>query len=180
MQIMKDLGAPMLGFFALATDSFRKPHRKMWRVRVPFYFYIFLFTSLLLSQLFIEKFNDNIVPTDTFYCGDAAGRLAKWKTPKTKKDFSCSDRKFAANCEIPFFTPEEYFLGEKPTDQWSWDGQNPRDLLAKFPEKDVPIPFEPVGQKEIEVRENKMNRMLCVIETMRGNCFELFGLMCEV
>src|SRR5581483_6127964 len=36
------------------------------------------------------------------YIGDAAGRQG---------DFSCDDRKFAYNCEIPFATPEEYFTG---------------------------------------------------------------------
>ena len=34
---------------------------------------------------------------------------------KRKKDFSCSDRLFAVNNDLRFYTPEEYFLGQKPT-----------------------------------------------------------------
>lgn len=46
---------------------------------------------------------------ESFYCGDAAGRPAKGKR---KKDFSDTDRKFAINIGIKFYTPEMYFLGE--------------------------------------------------------------------
>lgn len=48
--------------------------------------------------------DDNGAVTDIFYVGDAAGR---------KGDFSDSDRKFAHNCGIDFYTPEEFFLGAK-------------------------------------------------------------------
>ena len=43
--------------------------------------------------------------------GDAAGRPAN-KISGRKKDFSASDRTFAINCDIPFKTPEQYFLGK--------------------------------------------------------------------
>ena len=42
-----------------------------------------------------------------------------------KKDFSCSDRKFAKNIGLPFFTPEEYFLGEEECTDYDWDAFNP-------------------------------------------------------
>jgi len=38
-----------------------------------------------------------------------------------KKDFSCSDRKFAHNLNLKFFTPEEYFLNEDPA-KFEWGG----------------------------------------------------------
>ena len=51
----------------------------------------------------IKKVDEN-----SFYCGDAVGRLGK------NKDFSCSDRLFAYNIGINFFEPEEFFLDEQP------------------------------------------------------------------
>ena len=45
-----------------------------------------------------------------------------------KKDWSCSDRKYAANIGLPFYTPDEFFLGEPPTHKFDWDGFNPFTL----------------------------------------------------
>ena len=52
------------------------------------------------------------------YCGDAAGRLVG-HLPGRKKDFSCSDRLLATNLGVNFFTPEELFLGHKPSKQYN-------------------------------------------------------------
>jgi len=57
------------------------------------------------------------------YIGDAAGR---------PNDFSCSDRKFADNLGIPFYTPEEYFLGDsRDTTLWTW-GWSPYDYMRNI------------------------------------------------
>ena len=45
-----------------------------------------------------------------------------------KKDFSCTDRKFAANLNLPFFTPEEHFQGLLKSSKFSWGEFDPRAL----------------------------------------------------
>lgn len=67
-------------------------------------------------ELFLQR-NGPVDLDQSFYVGDAAGRPADGIHPK---DFSCSDRKFASNVGIKFYTPEEYFLGEAPR-PFSWD-----------------------------------------------------------
>ena len=63
---------------------------------------------------------------DSFYVGDAAGRVENW-APKMKKDFSCSDRKFAANVSLPFYTPEEFFLNSNKA-RFSWGEFQPMEI----------------------------------------------------
>lgn len=65
----------------------------------------------------------------SFFVGDAAGRPAAWNgDKKTKKDFSCTDRKFAANAGLRFLTPEEFFLGASPA-KFDWGSIDPAALL---------------------------------------------------
>lgn len=47
---------------------------------------------------------------ESFYCGDAAGRLANW-APGKKKDHSMADKLLAENLGLKFYTPEQFFLG---------------------------------------------------------------------
>jgi bifunctional polynucleotide phosphatase/kinase len=55
-------------------------------------------------QKFIpEKIQYTCISNESFYCGDACGRI---------KDFSNTDLKFALNCFLNFKTPEEVFLNE--------------------------------------------------------------------
>jgi len=46
-----------------------------------------------------------------------------------KKDFSCSDRKFAANVGLSFKTPEEFFLSEAPHPIFTWDAIDPKEVI---------------------------------------------------
>jgi bifunctional polynucleotide phosphatase/kinase len=68
---------------------------------------------------------------ESFYCGDAAGRAKNW-APGKPRDFACSDRMFAANCNLSFHTPEEFFFAEKACVNWNWGAPNPHEFLAKF------------------------------------------------
>ena len=59
-----------------------------------------------LFMLFLQKNNCSVNFDESFYVGDAAGRI---ECENFKKDFSCSDRKFAHNCGLKFMTPETFF-----------------------------------------------------------------------
>ena len=95
--MIKDVGVPMHAFVASADDLYRKPAVDMW--------------SFMLAHCNGGQAVDQAV---SVYVGDAAGRPAAWDgDAKTKKDFSASDRKFAFNVGVSFYTPEEYFLNSK-------------------------------------------------------------------
>ncbi|XP_067651415.1 bifunctional polynucleotide phosphatase/kinase-like [Haliotis asinina] len=93
--IVEKLGVPVQIFIASGSGIYRKPSIGMWKYM-------------------IKKQNDGIRVNmaESFYCGDAAGRPDKW-TQGRKKDFSCSDRLFALNIGLKFYTPEEYFREHK-------------------------------------------------------------------
>ena len=78
--ILKRLGVDALVFVSVSdTGYYRKPRPGVWK--------------------WLERRGNSGVVVDrsqSFYCGDAAGREAGWSSGK-KKDFSCSDRLFADN-----------------------------------------------------------------------------------
>ena len=67
-----------------------------------------------MLNFFIEKTNIKLDYKNSFYVGDAAGRL---KTKTNKKDFACSDRMFALNANLKFYTPEEFFIEDYKDDR---------------------------------------------------------------
>lgn len=85
-RIVEKIGIPLRGFISTGQGEYRKPMIGMWNELIK---------------------NETVDLSESFYCGDAAGRPA---TKKTKKDFSNSDRFFAQNIGIKFYTPEELFL----------------------------------------------------------------------
>ena len=107
------VGIPITAFAAIAYDNHRKPHTKMWSE---------------MQKLLNYK--------NALFVGDAAGRI---KDKKNKKDFSCSDRKFAFNLGISFQTPEEFFLGEKVERKWEWGGFDSSEFLKNFKPRNLPI-----------------------------------------
>lgn len=108
--IITELNIPISVYISTANDWYRKPCTTMW-------------------EMFLNHMNISNVDFMSFYCGDAAGRV-------TPKDFSVSDRKFAHNCRLTFFTPEEFFLSEMINDNYSWRSTDPRELYDGYSDKD--------------------------------------------
>ncbi|KAK7200618.1 Polynucleotide kinase 3 phosphatase/AAA domain containing protein [Novymonas esmeraldas] len=106
VQLSAAAGVPLCACVATREDSWRKPSPRMW--------------GLLEER--VQKCVRNALGVDaaaaspavdclafSFFVGDAAGRLAPTLAGR-KKDFSASDRAFAHNMRLPFFTPEMFFL----------------------------------------------------------------------
>ncbi|CAH0398377.1 unnamed protein product [Chilo suppressalis] len=95
--ILNKLDVPIQVFLATGKSIYRKPTTGMWKILT-------------------EKKNDGIIiaKDDSFYCGDAAGRVANW-APGKKKDHSMADRLMAENLGLKFYTPEQFFLGHSIT-----------------------------------------------------------------
>lgn len=135
------------GFFyaAKAEDIYRKPNLGMW---------------LELKKDIRKKYNlaeDSKlkISKKSFYCGDAAGRLApsilkKKIYPKNKKgDFSDTDRKFALNIGLKFITPEEFYLNIDKPEPYKLSGFDPKKFLDEY--------------KSIKVKEFKPRKKEMVI-----------------
>ncbi|XP_074535917.1 bifunctional polynucleotide phosphatase/kinase [Halichoeres trimaculatus] len=118
--ILATLKLPVQVFVATGPGIYRKPVMGMW-------------------DYLCEKGNDGVAvdKTQSLFVGDAAGRPENWAPGKKKKDFSCSDRLFALNIGLQFYTPEEFFLGWKsaPYNMPSFD---PRKLDANAQLYDPP------------------------------------------
>eukprot|EP01107_Rhizomastix_libera_P012407 TRINITY_DN3096_c0_g5_i1.p1 TRINITY_DN3096_c0_g5~~TRINITY_DN3096_c0_g5_i1.p1 ORF type:complete len:602 (-),score=205.24 TRINITY_DN3096_c0_g5_i1:130-1911(-) len=131
--VIAAVGVPMLALVATSDDRFRKPQTDTWDVLV----------YALNGGLFDKS--------KSMFIGDAAGRAAAWDGKKTtKKDFSCSDRKFAYNVGVAFQTPEEFFLGDKPA-PFDWGCPDPKTLLSSKPSLFTDGTNGPVASKTQEL-----------------------------
>ncbi|PCH38769.1 PNK3P-domain-containing protein [Wolfiporia cocos MD-104 SS10] len=114
---------PFRLFAATAKDSYRKPIPGMWYE---------------LERMYAEK-QVRIDMQNSFFVGDAAGRPS---------DLAGTDRKWALNVGIPFYTPEEYFL-ELPPAPYTLTGFHvsslPTDLPRVTPTSTPIVPLTPNG-----------------------------------
>jgi polynucleotide 5'-kinase 3'-phosphatase len=100
-RVQQALGVP-LAFYASYSkvDRCRKPAPGMWEQ---------LTHDFMQKGVVIDK-------SRSFYCGDAAGRPVGFKPwgAVEKKDFADTDRRFAINAGLTFYTPEQFFHGTDP------------------------------------------------------------------
>lgn len=131
--IFRALDIPLLLYAATGHDIFRKPRPGM-------------FTEMCHDL----DLDNKDVPValnidESFFVGDAAGRSAASGSSKRSVDHSSSDRKFALNNALRFFTPEEFFHSAKP-EEYFLDGFDP--LAYKGPTKRDHL-FERLAKQEI-------------------------------
>lgn len=128
--IRSKLGIPIQVFISSGSGKYRKPAIGMWK-------YLSVKANGSVS----------VELESSFYCGDAAGREAKW-APGKKKDHSSVDRLFAINVGLKFYTPEEFFLGQRSVPYKKPDFE-PRNVDASGPL--MQPPDAPLFQKKQEV-----------------------------
>jgi bifunctional polynucleotide phosphatase/kinase len=84
--IVNKLDVEIMIFCSTGNNKYRKP------------------SPVFFNEILLNNLSKYIKLSESYYCGDAAGR---------KNDFSDCDYKFAINCFIPFKTPEDLFCDEK-------------------------------------------------------------------
>lgn len=113
--VIAKIGVPVQVLVSTGMDIYRKPAPGMW-------------------SYLVDVGNEGLaIDVDSsFYVGDAAGRPANWGPGKKKKDFASGDRLFALNIGLKFYTPEEFFLDQKPA-PFSLPEFDPRALNPNAP-----------------------------------------------
>ena len=146
-----------------------------------------------------KKWEGRIDLGKCFYVGDAAGRCKSGV--RRKKDWSDSDKKFAINIGIEFYTPEEFFEGRKKgSEKFVLSGFNPRkdlvlgddqggkDIIFGGDDKDMKEVFKgiirpkEVGESLLEEIENERQCLVLLVgfpasgkSTMTQRFLEPFG-----
>lgn len=113
-EMSADAGVEMSALLSTKKDKFRKPEVGMW-----------FFVVNTLNTKAIEASN-------CFFVGDLAGRPAG---PNRPKDQSDDDKKFALNCGLKFYTPEEMFPAEELDQSQSLSPDEFPETVLEEPEK---------------------------------------------
>ena len=132
-KLVELLGFEISIFISTQKDINRKPNTGMF-------------------DFFVEKTNIKLDYKNSFYVGDAAGRL---KTKDNKKDFSCSDRFYALNTNLKFYSPEEFFIKDYKNNR-KYDCINKSETLF-LKGKKLEIELEKQKNKIKEIYKNKNN-----------------------
>ncbi|SGY46374.1 BQ5605_C001g00423 [Microbotryum silenes-dioicae] len=126
---------PFHVFAAIDYSMYRKPATGMW-------------------DYFVQYCNEGVEVdlTQSFYVGDSAGRPAREQRPRA--DATDIDRKFAHNLDLPFYTPEEYFLCRPISSQWSfrtdrWPSLNYSYTGPLFSPSTSPLIVAPAEEPEV-------------------------------
>jgi len=95
-------------YVAKKYDQYRKPNLGLWDCVMQYY----------------DPNERKKIIKNSFFCGDAAGR---------ENDFSDTDRKFALNIGIQFYTPEEIFVHnfQEQSEKFQLSGFNPVEFIKK-------------------------------------------------
>lgn len=117
--IINRLGIPIQIYISTGNSQYRKPSAEMWH---------FMASNCNGGQ--------SIDLTNSLYVGDAAGRAKDWMKGKPK-DFSCTDRMFAANVGVSFYTPETFFQ-ELPEAPFNWKSLDVEEFIESVKEKTPP------------------------------------------
>ena len=97
-QIINELNIPITFYLSLDKDIFRKPRIGMW--------------EYMINSKFV---NIQIDINNSFYCGDALGRL---------NDFADTDLKFALNIILNIYSPEQIFSNNLLVDLNKFDNNH--------------------------------------------------------
>lgn len=132
-KICSRIGITMQVFISLGSLNFRKPYIGMW-------------------NLLETSFNGNVKVDrlNSIYVGDAAGRVRTKE--RLRSDHSLSDRLFAINLNVNFFTPEQFFLKKKKIEEFSMPVFDPSIILNKSLDLFQPVDTKfPIAQSELLV-----------------------------
>ncbi len=117
------LGVPLTVMLSTKKDKFRKPETGMWQ----------LLNNNLNSNITVDMEASVVIYLTQFFVGDSAGRPARIDGPSDKTD---DDKKFAENCGLKFFTPEEYFtINNEGLDTASSSDSTPKSINSPDSDK---------------------------------------------